>query len=378
MNTSSANINSVLKKYRTSFDGEVGYVAGLQNYKRNFTRDALISAILTMNEEVLLSQLDLCVRHQGRRYDSRTGEEPGKIHHEYPGITMPGRGDYLTTYNACDTTGLFLIGIEALGRISQPQLRKFLSSHESTVAQAITYLKRHLMSDIFYEFPPPGADRFCLYSTYWKDSVIATHSKRLQTNIDYPIAYGLVQFITARGLLSASRVLNDDDLAALSHRMFVHGIKRFITKDHFLIASSPKIDIEHDSSDELQILAYLPAAYRRYLPLNAMKRRAEGLETPIGYACSTQQMAAVLSDKYHGYVVWPFEQALINYGATKFSLLHQAVAAAKTAPFIKDGYELLNPHSAVSADGNINQLWSSAAALYFTNPARSRERMAWL
>ena len=38
-----------------------------------------------------------------------TGEEPGKIFHEYPGVEING---YSTLFNACDTTAMFLIAHE--------------------------------------------------------------------------------------------------------------------------------------------------------------------------------------------------------------------------------------------------------------------------
>ena len=43
---------------------------------------------------------------EGTKVDANTGEEPGKIHHELPGVRLR---NMITTYNACDTTALFLI-----------------------------------------------------------------------------------------------------------------------------------------------------------------------------------------------------------------------------------------------------------------------------
>jgi hypothetical protein len=268
--------------------------------------------------------------------------------------------------------------MEALGEADPRAFSKFLDEHSASIEMAVAYLMRHISKGLFYEFPPPDTDRFCLYATYWKDSVLESRSKSLQRHFDYPITYGLIQFIAARGLMSAGRVLGDKSLTTLSHHLYLTGIGHFMTQDHFRVAESPTIDIMHESSDELQALAFIPRQYRKYLPLAAMKHRAKGLETNIGYACSSKAMAGSLVDKYHGYDVWPFEQALIHYGATKFKLHHQAKVANRVVPHIGSGTELLQPGHKVVPAGNSSQLWSTAASVYFHHSPRLLSQRYWL
>src|SRR5579863_7794123 len=84
------------------------YQAADPGYAANFSRDSLTYALLAEDLRALRAQIEFSARHQGRRRDPESGEEVGKIHHELPGVLMRG---LWTTYNACDTTALFVIGL---------------------------------------------------------------------------------------------------------------------------------------------------------------------------------------------------------------------------------------------------------------------------
>ncbi len=64
----------------------------------------------------------MSLKHQGQKYDPITGEEPGKIHHEFPGVMVSP--PFLSTYDACDTTALYLIGLEALWHLNNNHSEK--------------------------------------------------------------------------------------------------------------------------------------------------------------------------------------------------------------------------------------------------------------
>ena len=72
-------------------------------------------------------------RHQGDHADAVTGEEPGKIHHELPGVKQDDR---LTTYDACDTTALFLLALAYLAKRGDPDVvratARTSSAHSAT------------------------------------------------------------------------------------------------------------------------------------------------------------------------------------------------------------------------------------------------------
>jgi hypothetical protein len=118
MRMATAATGRVFETYQSTFDGLPGYIAGLPSYPRNFSRDVILAGIISQDEDMLATQIKISAEHQGMRSSLLTGEETGKIHHEFPGVTLRGRGKYLTTYNACDTTSLFLLAIEGLRGVS--------------------------------------------------------------------------------------------------------------------------------------------------------------------------------------------------------------------------------------------------------------------
>lgn len=353
--------------FKTSLKGEAAYLAGFPSYPRNFSRDVLLAALLSGDPDLLTSQLRLSHTHQGTKYDPLTGEEPGKIHHEYPGVEYrPGRW---TAYNACDTTALYLIGAELLTRLDHEAGPAFMRENRPSLEAAADYLRRHVKDDLFYEFPPPGAEGFSLRVTYWKDSQMLAEREEPS----YPVLYALAHFQAARGLQSAGVLLGEPLLARRAGRMFSRGIREFMHENLFISQGDASALSLAPSSDELHALAYIPRRHRSELPLEAIRRRAEGLETAAGYSCTTRRGDAQLDDHYHGYTVWPFEQALIHYGAGKFGLDAIAGVTERVAGHIGEGTERLKLIPSVAPIGNPRQLWSVAAGEYFAGRSPLRD-----
>lgn len=98
----------------------VWFMAGLPRFPRVFARDWLISALILQAPDSLQHAVTLCAELQGSRKDGRTGEEPGKIFHEYPGQVLRAADgqERSTLYAASDTTALFLIAVDALAKRS--------------------------------------------------------------------------------------------------------------------------------------------------------------------------------------------------------------------------------------------------------------------
>lgn len=348
-------------------------MAGLPGYPRNFSRDTLLAGIITRDGELLQSQLAMSRLHQGIKFDVINGEEPGKIHHEYPGVAV--RSPQLTTYNACDTTALYLIGLEQLYLLDQKVDGAVIAQYQQSVESALGYIQNHCKDDIFCEFPPAGADRFSLKVTYWKDSVLASSGTKNEP--EYPVAYGLVQFQVARAVLAAAHMLQRDDLRVQAERMFKTGIQLFVRHDSFCIAQDASGRLEQTSSDELHALAYIPKSYASLLPLEAIQARAAQLITPAGVACTPLEVSDHMEDTYHGYVVWALEQALIHYGCQKFGLNELVDITKRCVEYIDEGNELLDVVPTISPRGNPHQLWSVAAKVYFSD-APSLRQTRWL
>jgi glycogen debranching enzyme len=365
--------HALFDDYTATIEGSDCYYAGLPGYPRNFSRDTMVTGLLAADPRLLLNQLHVSRIHQGKYYNPMNGEEPGKIHHEYPGVVF--RPPYVTTYNACETTALYLLCIEALLNEDRPAAEQFISNHHDSIESAVEYIESHITEDIFWEYPPAPAERFSLRITYWKDSVLPNADRGLEPV--YPVAYGLVQFQTARGLLAASRLLHRRDLAAQADRMFVIGIQKFMRAEAFCVAEDRSGPIEQASSDEMHALAYIPHEYGSVLPLGAISRRAAQLVTPVGFASTPRRYSNELSDRYHGYVVWVFEQAMIHYGCQKFGMSHAANVARRSADYIAGGQELLAVEPTIQPLGNDQQLWSVGARVYFSEDPSLRQAK-WL
>ena len=68
--------------------GVGGYVAGLPRFPRIFARDSIKSALLLDNPKMMRAILELCQKFLGSKFDRITGEEPGKVFHELPGVAL--------------------------------------------------------------------------------------------------------------------------------------------------------------------------------------------------------------------------------------------------------------------------------------------------
>jgi glycogen debranching enzyme len=368
-----ATVRQPFQAYMTDIDGMPCYFAGLPGYPRNFSRDTIIAGIIAADHHMLDNQLAMSYLHQGKTYDPITGEEPGKIHHEFPGVMV--HGPQMSTYNACDTTALYLTGLEFLKHLNKRESVDFLNNHQKSIEIALQYLVSHVRDDIFWEYPPQNAKHYSLQITYWKDSILPdAHGKEEPS---YPVSYALAQFQVARGVLSAANLLHRQDLQQLAEAMFTKGIRKFIRQDAFCIEEDEQGCLEQSSSDEMHALAYIPAKYAALLPLDAIRERAKPLITKAGIACTPKSIGQKLTDTYHGYVVWVFEQALIHYGADKFGLHDIADITTRCAKYIDTGHELLTIGPDIMPRGNSHQLWSVAAKEYFADN-HSLRQTNWL
>ncbi|MBA2279269.1 hypothetical protein H0V99_02435 [Candidatus Saccharibacteria bacterium] len=360
-------------------DGRTIYSAGFPSYPANFSRDTFLAGIIAGRSDILSSQLEYSAAYQGKVKDPVTGESPGRIHHEQPGAQLVGREGLYTTYNACDTTSLFLIACEHLADLDRFASDKFMASKRNSIESAVEHIQEQLDEDKFYrECPPVGSDMYSLRVTYWKDSILPNKNSKLEPI--YPVTYPLAHFIAARGLLSASRMLNKRSIATIASEMFANGIRNFIRPGGYMVYEDAEERVWQESSDELHSLAYIPVRYNKLLPKTDILRRSEILKTAIGYMCTPSEVAIHLSDGYHGDVVWVFEQALIYYGATKFDMGRIATVAAQVAPYIGEGQELFKVietevgNIEIIPKGNNCQLWSVAAATYFAGRSALAKR----
>ncbi len=325
------------------------YCAGLPSYPSNFTRDGFTYALIAQNYAALENQVNYCSELQGRNPDPLTGEEPGKIHHEHPGIKFRNR---ITTYNACDSTALYLLGVCALAK-SQHNTDAF-TLHAISVHDAITYIESHVVDGIFYENPIyAGADDFALRVTYWKDSVINSPDERTR----YPIVYTLAHFQNALALYETGKMLKDASLVEFASQMFHKGIERLWNTDHFVTAIDAQgTIIDPLSTDSLQSLLYLPKELLPESYAQLIQNYSIPLETQAGYRTGIPE--ANISDTYHTNYVWSHEQALIHCAARYHNLSHAQEVTLRILNYLDDKFPELVDAQDFTPAGNPLQLWA--------------------
>lgn len=336
------------------------YQAAIPGYANNFTRDSLTYGLLADDLDALEAQVAYSAERQGSKIDPITGEEPGKIHHEFPGVKLRGLE---TTYNACDTTALWLL---ALTRLAKRGRRHVLDRFPDHIERAVDYISSHLVDSIFYEDPSHcHAERFALKVTYWKDSELNTAEKEPA----YPVAYSLIHFQNKAALQELGHMTGLVYLEELASRMTTRGIEEFWSQDHFVIAKQKNGRvIDAPSSDSLHTLLYIEHHEIDDSYSQKITEYSEQLATEGGYlpAIGQHGEAEAEIDEYHIGYLWVHEQALLHAAAKRHRLEHAETVAARIIPILEQGFpELTDPKQSFAHAGNPIQLWSIGAYLYF-------------
>lgn len=349
-----------MNRLKINVDDLVLYQAGLPHFPRNFTRDSIISTILMKDSEMLKNQLIFCARKQGKKKDAYTGEESGKIFHEYPGVKIRGLS---TLYNACDTTALFLIGHYYYFNWTKD--RSFIEEQKDNIDSAISYILNHLKDGLFFEDPKSsGAEKFGLKVTYWKDSVVYD---RVNGEPIYPAVFTLAHIMNLCAIRFASRILESEKLERVAEEMKKALLKLWDDDlGLFFIALDEKGPIKGVSSDSLHSLFYLEKGDLSDTKLKKIIKSSEKLETPIGYRTLEEDLAKKLGRDYHSRTVWPFEQAVINVGAKKFDLDKVEEVSSRVIQHLDTDPEIFVLKNGKFEKGGCDpQLWTIAAKFYF-------------
>lgn len=339
------------------------FYAGLPSFTRNFSRDSIIYGLLSGDPQALLAQIDYSSKHQGKTSNALTGEELGKIHHEFPAGVWRGRA---TTYNACDTAALYLI---AIGKLAEMGYGEVLEKYRESINNAVHYILSHLREDLFYEDPRLcGAKNFAVRVTYWKDSVL--NGPYEEPN--YPIVYSLVHFQSAYALQIIGRATGTEEWVKKGAIMKTVGVDMLWAGDHFITAKDANsFVIDPPSSDSLHSLLYLEPNEIKAAYVKSIDTYSSQLVTTAGFMSGISQTDN--PDTYHTRYLWVFEQALLHAAARKHSLKDTELVAERVMEFMDDDSfpELLDAENGFIGAGNSIQLWSVGAYRYFNNPSAS-------
>ena len=347
---------------------EVRYEAAEPGYLSAFTRDSLIAMSLRGDPDVLESQVDYSVRRLGKVSNPHTGEEPGKAHHELPGVEIRGQS---SAYNACDTTAELLRSTAVLAELGR---RDVIEKYALPIGAEVGYIKRHVnQQGLFIEDPlfagVTGEDgrqrKFALKVTNWKDSELNREGRR---EPHYPIVYTVAHFQNAESLMRMGKALGEERMTRYGRYMVEAGLQFLWKNDHFVSAIDGDGVIDPPSSDSLHALLHIPPELLPMGYAQKIEQYSKQLETGAGYRAGLPVTPDV--DPYH-MKVWTHEQALMNAAARKHNLYEAESITRRIEPFIipQAGVfpELVNPDT-LQLDGNIKQLWAMGAYLYFQKP----------
>lgn len=353
--------NDPLSSLRQSRDGLTVYDAGLPRFPRNFTRDGVISALLADDPAMMRDQLLFCALHQGEKTNPQTGEELGKIHHEWPGYPIRGA---ITTYNACDAAAFFIIGHDYY--FQQTADAEFLQEAVPALKKAVAYIRAHLNKQFLFEESPHycGAEQFALKVTYWKDSVILD---RPEGEPAYPAVFTLAHIQNYAALRCAARLLQTAELESTATKM-AQALEHLFDHERgvFFTAVDQLGPIRAITSDSLHALYYLEPEDIPRSWVKAIELASEPLETSVGYAVMTPEEAQRMARAYHASAVWPFEQALIHEGAGKFGLGRVQRVCQRISRVLHETEPELVRITITEPDISSNpQLWTIAARAYF-------------
>lgn len=372
-----------LEQLKTTYRGFDLWFAGLPGLQNLFVRDGIESGILSNDPVMLKTFIAYGAHHQGTKYNSTTGEEPGKIPHERNPKTHTGietRPGFNTEYNACDTTAHWLIGLEHYVRITgdYPQIEKL----QNNTKRAVSYIETHINREgFFFEDPSlSGAEEFALNVTYWKDSVIPG---RRNGKPVYPIVYTLAHVQNIAGLRAAAKLLPETSNSNATISRMTRALDNLWDTElgAFVIAKDSLGPIQGISSDSLHILYYLDPGDITPEKIGRLIDSSKPLETSAGYRTLSPKLAR-MRDGYHARTIWPYEQAKINAGARKHRAWAQSAGLTTLAGklqgveevsqrvlnWLKDNdHEIfvLGRGKKITSGGNNPQLWTIAAKHYF-------------
>lgn len=155
-------------------DKKYGFVkAGFPEYPRLFGRDSLIAAwqILPKRSEIARNTLEILAKFQGKKINTITGENPGKILHEHQiGKKEHPKGYFpFPYYGSVDSTPLFLILFYFYFQSKAPATAAFVKKYRQNILAAVNWMIEFgdKDGDYFLEYKREG--KVGLYHQGWKD-----------------------------------------------------------------------------------------------------------------------------------------------------------------------------------------------------------------
>ncbi|HXX67298.1 MAG TPA: glycogen debranching N-terminal domain-containing protein [Polyangiaceae bacterium] len=319
---------------RVQFDQHTIVGAGIPWFCAPFGRDSLITAYeaLTLNPDFATDTLRTLAAFQGRKFDSVTEEEPGKIFHElrFGEMAKCGEIPHSPYYGSIDATPLFVVVADAASRFAHD--RALLQELRPAIEAAIGWIDARSENGaklVRYERGTPRG----LLNQGWKDSrsgVSFPDGRRAAP----PVALIEVQgycvdaYARATGIFHA---LGDEEAARRCERSA--GTMSEMVNRVFWMPEANRYAYAIDGADRLvpTIVSNVGhLLWSRVAPPDRATCTARTLLASSSFSgfgirtlASEQPVYNPLS--YHNGTVWPHDNALIVRGFVRYGLYDEAL-----------------------------------------------------
>lgn len=383
-----------------------------------FGRDSLITSLkllktyqktgdtyyLSLVKKILLNLVEL----QGRETNIESGEEPGKIIHEYREKNhehLTGREERpwhlcedgtMRNYDSVDSTPLFLMAVSKYVEVSGNAefLDEVMPAARAALGWLLSNLEEHICGFASYSFSP---DRKCggLATQSWMDSHDSVFFED-GSSVLYPIAPVEAQGYFYIAMKRWSRMLSGRDQAfslelerraeALKsefNKHFIHNREGFQIAFALDGAGRPMFSLRSSPGHLMWIsLSIRPGEYNDsvlepvFIPkVVAALMSHEIFKPEAGVRTLTEKSVRFNPASYHNGSIWPHDNAIISEGMADFGYEQQAAdvrnALRKAWGFFGTPIELytyideegINEYSSCGQKGCLKQAWSAASML---------------
>jgi glycogen debranching enzyme len=322
-----------LRQLTSSVDGYAYYAAGLPWFGVLFGRDSIWAAYqsLVYDAGMAESTLRILVRHQGRKIDEQSDEQPGKILHEYytDELTRMQKLPYGPSYGSIDSTALFLIllGQHAYwtGRVDL-----FLEL-ENNVERALNWIRDYgdTNADGLVDYEQVGKEP---YNQGWKDSgnaVVDTDGQKVTLPIALIEVQGYV-YAAKRLMASLYRKSGDRQHAQVLHREAA-ALKALVNEKYWMEDRGFYMMALHGKGLPVEVITSNPGQAlwagileRKRIPQVVKRLMEKDMFSGWGIRTLSTQEKAYNPIGYHLGTVWPFDNSLIAAGFKRYGFAEEA------------------------------------------------------
>ncbi len=367
-----------IEKLKTS----QGYLnAGYPNYNTLFGRDSLIAAwqLLEIDPKIAKSTLQILAKYQGKNFNQKSEEEPGKILHEYR-FTSQEQAELLywqfPYFGSVDATPLFII--VAKKYFQKTGDREFLVKIWPNIRAAVNWISKYgdADNDNFIEYQrknPQG-----LFHQGWRDSQ-EDHLK-----IKPPVALVEVQgysFAAYQAAADLAQKLEKDfslsDLWLNKAEELQHSFQKYFwwpEESYYYLALDANKKPRKSVCSNSGHLLFTGIIDETLLPKIISRLFSSDLWTPWGIRTLSITDPDFNPQSYHLGSIWPHDNWMIYYGLKALGFLEKAqmikqslLLVYQELGFIPELFKVGESKIVLSTKGKIPanplQAWASSGLL---------------